>query len=408
MVVAVLTAFVSLQAAQAQPPVDPDILLLSRARTKMAAAIRRMPNYTCLETIERSKRLAKRRKYELIDVLRLEVGIVGGRELFAWPGSGKFEDKELADMVPAGGAIGNGSFGAHAASIFSNGVASITFGARDGNSARYDFRVPQNLSGYRIRNGRNVEAVIGYHGNFVVESNTERVTSIAVVGDDIPPFLDVLGTEATIDYGMVKIGEQDYWLPVGSSMKITSLDSSEFRNEIKFTGCRQFAGESTLSFEDPPPTDANPPSAIAKDELVTMPKDKVFSVELVTPIVWKQNKTGDLVEGAIAGDIKHKGVVLFPRGAKVTGRILRFQSLGNGQVVEIQFESITDGARHAPFKAVFFDRAESTSLMRTPTPQSRARQVYAVRGQPGAFAVASYNLNVELRKGYRSTWVTLE
>lgn len=400
------------QQPQQQPAsadLSPELLLLAKASLRMAQSLKKMPNYTCLETIERSQRLARRRKFELIDVLRLEVGLVDHKELFAWPGSGKFEDKELTDMVPAGGAIGNGSFAAHAASIFTSRTASIQFASREGNKYRYDYRVPQNLSGYKMRSGNSLEAIIGYHGSFFVDAETERVTRIEIVGDDIPVSLAVKETEASIDYGMLRIGDQDYWLPVASTMKITSLDTSEFRNDITFTGCRQFSGESTLSFDDAPADASAPAVAGSKDEVVAVPKDKLLLLDLVTPIRWGTSRTGDPVEAMLTSSIKHKGAVLFPKGAKVTGRIVRLQDAGNGQILEVEFEQLTDGPRRAPFKAAYFDKGgPDLAPVRTAGVTRSMRKVQGVKDRPGVLVVITYNSRLDLMKGFRSTWTTLE
>ena len=44
--------------AQSSPYAPDEIVLLGRAKNKMAASLSRMPNYTCLQTIERSRRAA--------------------------------------------------------------------------------------------------------------------------------------------------------------------------------------------------------------------------------------------------------------------------------------------------------------------------------------------------------------
>ena len=87
-------------------PLPPEVLLLGRIKAKAAENLQRLPNYTCTQTIERSHRNAKSRKFELLDTIRLEVALVEGKELFSWPG-GKFEEKGIGEIVGAGGAIGN-------------------------------------------------------------------------------------------------------------------------------------------------------------------------------------------------------------------------------------------------------------------------------------------------------------
>src|SRR5689334_1179660 len=91
--------------------------LLEKIRIQMIDNLMHLPNYTCLQTIERTRRRAPARRFELVDMIRLEVALVNGHELFSWPGAGKFDDKEIADLVP-GGAIGNGNFALHAKSVF--------------------------------------------------------------------------------------------------------------------------------------------------------------------------------------------------------------------------------------------------------------------------------------------------
>ena len=139
----------------------------------MSQLLTRLPNYTCLQTIERTRRIPGKRT-ELIDLVRLEVALVNGRELFAWPGSRNFEDGEISDMVK-GGAIGNGNFALHAKSVFQTNAPRFTFAGErireDGRKTlRWDFVVPQTLSGYTLKQGEQ-QAVVGYHGSFWVDRN---------------------------------------------------------------------------------------------------------------------------------------------------------------------------------------------------------------------------------------------
>src|SRR5258706_13388334 len=104
-------------AAALHAQISADLELLTKIRFHELDQLRGQPNYTCVETVERSQRAASTRKYTLLDTLRLEVALVGPKELFAWPGAKKFEDMELSDMVGRG-AIGNGAFALHARAVF--------------------------------------------------------------------------------------------------------------------------------------------------------------------------------------------------------------------------------------------------------------------------------------------------
>lgn len=63
--------------------------MLGRIRQKMADNLARTPDYTCLETIERSSTY---QRAHLLDRVRVEVALVSGKELSSWPGAEKFED----------------------------------------------------------------------------------------------------------------------------------------------------------------------------------------------------------------------------------------------------------------------------------------------------------------------------
>ena len=79
--------------------------------------IRRLPNYTCAETIDRYKAQGTE-KLRRIDQLRLNVAVVSRKELYAWPG-GDFQDISLPDMVH-NGFVADGSFSSLAHTVFAN------------------------------------------------------------------------------------------------------------------------------------------------------------------------------------------------------------------------------------------------------------------------------------------------
>ena len=183
----------------------------------------------------------------------MEVALVDGKEMFAWPGSRKFEQTDLRSMVTTG-TFGNGNFALHARAIFIS--PSPTFEYRgewqlDGRtSLRRDYRVPLFLSGYQIRVAEK-EATVGYHGSFYADPETLDVRHIQVIADDISVELGLAETTDTMDYGRLPIGDAEFLLPVSSQLTWRCVSGS--RNDVRLHTCRQFTGESVLSFGDPPP-----------------------------------------------------------------------------------------------------------------------------------------------------------
>ena len=78
-------------AAFAQAPESSFTATLARIRARVVRDLNQLPNYTCLATIERSSQEANSKRFQLVDLVRLEVALVDNTEIFAWPGSRGFE-----------------------------------------------------------------------------------------------------------------------------------------------------------------------------------------------------------------------------------------------------------------------------------------------------------------------------
>src|SRR5581483_11435020 len=224
---------------------------LSAIREKMSAILLRQPDYTCLETVERTEQSGANRS-RVEDTLRLEVALVEGKEMFAWPGSRQFEDRELRDLVSTG-MFGNGNFAVYARILFLTNLAVFEYqGEADFNgrpAVVYRFRVPRSANAHRLRVNER-EAVVGFHGSFYADSDSLDIRRVEVVAEDIPEELGVSSAETTVNYGRVRINGEEFLLPVESELRMAMPDHVD-RNWVRFSACRHFTGESTLSFTDP-------------------------------------------------------------------------------------------------------------------------------------------------------------
>jgi hypothetical protein len=294
---------------------------LAKIKVRAEENLERLPNYTCLETIERSSRRPSG-KLQLVDVLRLEVAFAGRKELYAWPGSQQFEDRELFDMVGFG-TIGTGSFALHARGVFLGSGPTFTYVGermREGRrTIRYDYRVPRLASGYHLR-VRRAEGIVGYHGSFWVDAGTLDLNRLEMVTDDIPPHVPVLSSSEALEYAHARIAGGDFLLPQSSELVLTDLAGVENRNRTSFTRCRQFAGESVLSFDEAPSSSSE--EKRPKTE-VKLESDLEVEVKLETAIETGVSAVGDEVRGVVARNVTKKGVVIIPKGAMVSGRILK-------------------------------------------------------------------------------------
>lgn len=323
--------------AAAQTPWNPEQGLAGFLQ-RMAAILERQPDYTCLETVERTRR-SPGGKTQVEDTLRLEVALVGSKEMFAWPGSKEFEDKELADMVTSG-MFGNGNFALYPRMLFGPGGPAFIFAGETTvngrRAAQYNFRVPSALSGYTLSvDGR--KAIVGYHGSFFVDLETHDLRRLVIIPDTIPPEFELLAAEDRVDFGRVRIGEEDFLLPVESNLMMTFPDVVS-RNRVRFSACRKFTGQSTLVFpEDEPHAE---PAAQPVIREVVLPAETTLELVLSSEVSLAASAVGDAVEARLHRDVKSGREVLAPKGATARGRILRLDRTSEFTVLELRFTDL--------------------------------------------------------------------
>jgi len=332
-------------AAQEPSPLAPEVIQLARIRQRMLANLARQPNYTCVETVERSHRAAPTRKFQLLDIIRLEVALVEGKEMFGWPGSKNFEDTDLRNIVTTG-AIGNGNFANHARAIFESYNATFEYRGMDQSAIRYDVRVPLMLSGYKLRVEKR-EAIVGYHGSVWVDPDSLDLRRLDVFADDIPVELGLSDASDRMDYARMKIGEGDFLLPASSELSMVDLNGSENRNHVRFAGCRQFSGESVLTFGDAPAPEETA-SPVAE---IGLPPDLWLRLTLLDDLELGKSAVGDPVHARLENDLRHKGKILFAKGATVIGRITRMEPHEGYTDLGLEFSEIESSGLRARVKA---------------------------------------------------------
>ncbi|MBZ5633482.1 MAG: hypothetical protein LAO55_10185 [Acidobacteriia bacterium] len=333
--------------------------LLPRIREKMAQILQRQPDYTCTETVERTRQ-AVGGTARVEDTLRLEVALVDGKEMFAWPGSKQFEDRELGDLV-ATGMFGNGNFAIYARILFLSDVAVFEDGGEtqlNGLSVRrYDFRVSRSVSGSRLRNGKR-EGVAGFHGSFYADPMTLDVRRMEIAAEDIPADLGITAAENSVDYGWLTIGDDAFLLPVESKLMMATPDLVN-RNWVRFANCRKFTGESTLLFNDPVLTET--PAPVPPKE-VEIPAHLTLQLEM-SGLDLIRAAVGDPVRAKLWADVKNRGQLLAPKGSVASGRIVRLDRSSGNFILQVEFQDLDWPGGHARLKLRFDQPAFSTRLM---------------------------------------------
>jgi len=248
--VAVLLGFLMIAVEAPAQTVESSEDLLQRIRDRVSEHLSQLPNYTCHEVIDRLMRRPSSGSFEHLDRVELEVAFVGKEELFSRLGEGRFQEREIHNIVPAG-TIGNGAFGSHFETVLSGDTAALTYigpAKTDGHQAiRYDFNVPQEKSRFLVRHG-SAEGIVGYKGSFWVDANTLDLVRVEIKADHIPSSIGVSTVQESMHYKIMHIGKSEFLLPRNSQLSTSDQSGNHSLNMITLDHCHEFSGDSVVTY----------------------------------------------------------------------------------------------------------------------------------------------------------------
>lgn len=111
----------------------------------------------------------------------------------------------------------------------------------------FDIEVPRAKSNFSL-NHRGRRELVGYTGRLFVDEETGLVRRLVIQGIGLPKDFALQSPTFSLEYGMVRIGTEDYLLPLRSVLQLRQ--SRLFvRNEATFRGYRRFDASSEIKFE---------------------------------------------------------------------------------------------------------------------------------------------------------------
>ena len=332
------------------PNLRPETTLLAEVREKMLNRLASQPDYTCLETVERTRQ-APGGGAQVDDTLRLEVALVDGKEMFAWPGAKQFEDLDIRQLVSTG-MFGNGNYAIYTRMLFSGSGPDFAYVGEalvEGTQTfQYDFRVRAPQSGYHLSvNG--IDAITGFHGSLYLDPVKADLRRLEIFADDIPPELGLTSTEDRVDYAHIAIGEDEFLLPVQSTLRMAGKDSIS-QNHVRFSSCRKFTGESSLIFDDSDLVELNEAPVITEVEL---PPDVSLTLEISSDLRLDKAAVGDEVTAILRSDVKRGKEKVVAKGALAKGRVILLDRWTDSYTLGIQFHELEWKNGHAAIHAQF-------------------------------------------------------
>jgi len=112
----------------------------------------------------------------------------------------------------------------------------------------FEITVPRAKSNFTLTYNRMGEPA-GYTGKVFVDDETGMVRRLTIEGDGLPPTFPLQSPSFNLEYGMVRIGSEDYLLPLRSTMQVRRGKIIE-RNESVFREYRRFEASSGIKFDN--------------------------------------------------------------------------------------------------------------------------------------------------------------
>ncbi len=350
---------------------------LADVRRKVIATIDRLPNYLCSETIDRmtlepedtiNKRstcedlagLRRGAKWKLYkdhsDRLRLDVATSrDGHEMYSWAGdTSRFQGRTLADLAGSG-ATTTGAFRDWLRAIFETDAVRFTYdGERRGDdrpAIQFSFSVPSSNSSLIIRN-QTYDAHVGYHGQLLVEPTTSDLARLSVWPDELPEQLHACSEINIFNFTNTRLNGAQFLLPQTTILNVAADNGTQYENKTLFSSCREFSAQSSLTFN----SNENPASKNErkdKPEHAEIPPGLHFTLRFSTQIDTATAAAGDEISGTLTSPIRNGKTILEPKGATVTGRIVKLerQYQPPSWTIIVHLESIQNDGASEPFHA---------------------------------------------------------
>jgi len=422
---------ITLSTSLASPAEHDPIEVLKRVTAKVVAAGKVIPNYTCVETVNRDfyrpapanrpracPVLLEQRQHPTkdpglrllsTDRLRLDVAMVQRGEIFSWVGASKFDDADVGHLVREG-PIGSGAFGAFLSVVFQQDQAQFAFEKNtvaDGRSLlEYSFQVRREDSHYKIKTKDDLWIYTAYGGRFLVDPETEDVVRMSVQTAELPPATNQCMLETDMDFGIAQIGDAPVLLPTHARQRFVYQDGEETENTTTFANCREYRGESTITFEGEPAAAAPGKAGSAPARPASVPAGLPFTLELTAPIPAGTAAAGDSFFCRLVSPLRDgKQKVLARAGSVVEGRLLRVQTyhLSPAEVIVVlKPESLEIGGSKVPLTAV---RDYTREVVAARSRARRSAPILIPRpGEEHAGLFRFSGTDVVIRKGLRSDW----
>jgi hypothetical protein len=375
---AMLTLTLTL-AVSAQKTPDP-AGVLQRTGERLLTDLKRMPRYTCVQTITRTYYEGKHqsehpscssliaahdtRKKKLPvqgwDRLRLEVALVEGNSVYSWVGAPRFADDTL-DKLAGSGPLGSGDFGVFISGILHRAVL-VFQGERVVDGSRlfeYSYEMPIGKSSYNVK-VPDGWAITGYSGTLLLDPEAADLVRLVVRTDELPPVSSACQATSEVTYKRTSIHQRMVLVPHETRLYTITAAGSESMSQTTYANCREYSSTVKMIFGSET-TSAGPAAVVtpAAEPPAPLPAGLHFNAHITTPLASDTAAAGDPIEAVLTTPMrdKKKKEVIAPAGTLLNGRLRSVKSWTDpfdSLQIGVQFESVEIGGRKVPLSAILY------------------------------------------------------
>ena len=419
----------------AQPPPDPEDVL-AKARANILDRSERLPNYTCVQTVDRKFLRLKKPVFPIpscddmsakrstntapltlqaTDRLRLDVQVSGRTEIGAWAGASHFDDGNVMKLIK--GPFGTGGFGNFLTDIFAGAGVKLYFEGEETVDSlklfRYRFQISRQSSHYMVHSGSEW-LVTGYGGAVWIDPKSSQLRRLLVQTSELPEETNTCESSTTVEYATMRIGTGDFLLPQHSTLHFLMRDMTESDVATTYSRCHQFHGEATLVTD---PSVAEGDQSPAASAPISIPAGLVVPLKLAQAIDTDTAAAGDVVVATVSAAVRDpkSNEIVIPARSTVRGRILRMEhSLDTPRrfVIAFQLETVEIHGIPSSLHAMRLRDEEKQAAKNAPSALvERSHQIFLA--PPGEsplaanFSVMSKAKHYVLPRGLEMQWLTV-
>jgi len=229
-------------------------ILLAEARERALAYTHTLPNFMCVEKIERTVDARGTGVWKHRDSMAEIIRYLDESETRTMLNINGEKSDVAADTIS--GMRSNGEFGGILQIIF-NPESNADFEwvkteEKDGQVLQvFSYKVDAKNSQYFVTDHHRSQVRAPFHGLVLIDNETRSVRRLVAQTDALPPEFGVKASWMTIDYDYVAINGHDYLLPTSGEVGLKQGRSEADANQLRFSDYRRFGSKVRIFSGDP-------------------------------------------------------------------------------------------------------------------------------------------------------------